>query len=457
MAVDSLEELLQSLDDPVKHFRNTDLDFDNYVFPDEYTNWIEEQRAVRESCAVVDQSYHMEVLKIEGPDTIDFLERLGVNDFNGVRNNDPPRAMDYLLCNPDGNVIGDNILFYLDEGTFYNVGMWTINNWIRYNADITDADVQAEVLYNPKDDHDPPHFRFQIQGPHAIDVMDGVVDDELPDISFFQMDTVHINGVETYALGHGMAAMPGLEIFGPYEYHDDVLDRILSVGKGYDIRQLGAKAYKTGKIGSGWFAFTVPAIYEHPELKGYREWLPGDAWEGRMSIGGSFASDDITDYYMTPMERNQTHLIDFDHDFIGKEALAEMVDDQQRQIVTLVWDPDDVISVYASLFQDGETAKYIDMPVVPNRWSAMHYDAILKDEEVVGVSKYPGYLYYEREMLSLATIDIEHSEPGTEVSFVWGDESEKQKVERHKQFQIDATVAPAPYVQGGRRKLQISD
>lgn len=453
MNSNTLEEVLRSKENIAQWFRTNGVDWEPYVFPDEYTHWIEEQRAVRETCAVVDQSYHMEIIRIEGPEAVDLLAYLGVNDFDRIRNEDPPQALDLLVCNPDGYVIGDNILFYVGENEFTLVGTETINNWIRYNAETGEFDARTEVLYHMFDDNDPPEFRFQIQGPNALDVMEEVVDGTLPDISFFEMDTIEIGGSETFALGHGMAAFPGLEIFGPHEAHDDVLDRILEVGQEYGIRQMGRHAYKTGKVGQGWFAFSVPAIYEHDDLKDYREWLGADSLEARLSLGGSFDSNDITEYYMTPMERAQSHLIDFDHNFVGKEALAEMIDDQRRERVTLVWDSDDVIDVFASLFREGETNKFIDFPEIPNRWSTMHYDEIRKDGEVIGISKYPAYLYYEREFLSVSTVDTEYAKPGTEVTFVWGDDSGKPGVERHDPVEIRATVAETPYVRGGRESM----
>jgi vanillate/3-O-methylgallate O-demethylase len=107
--------------------------------------------------------------------------------------------------------------------------------------------------------------------------------------------------------------------------------------------------------------------------------------------------------------------------------------------------------VYGSLFSEGETNQFIHLPDVATRWSAMHYDTVLKDGEEIGLSKYPGYLYYTRDMLSLATVDVEYSDPGTEVSFLWGDQTAKRGVERNEQTEIRATVADAPYVKGGRR------
>jgi vanillate/3-O-methylgallate O-demethylase len=50
-------------------------------------------------------------------------------------------------------------------------------------------------------------------------------------------------------------------------------------------------------------------------------------------------------------------------------------------------------------------------------------------------------------------IDVEHSEPGTAVTLVWGEEargSSKPTVERHTQREIRATVAAAPYAEVAR-------
>jgi len=450
---ESLEAAVQATENLAEKFRNTDMGWQPYVFPDEYTNWIEEQRAVKESCAVVDQSYHQHTLEIEGSEALAVLSRLGINSLEKFRMDDPPQAINYVTCNPDGYVIGDVILFYLKDDDFVSVGSEWIHNWISYHAEQGYDNVRTEVLYDPLKDDIPPDFRFQIQGPDAAAVMEAIADQSFPALSLFDMDIVTINGVQTHVLGHGMAASRGWEIFGPHRHHDDVLGTILEAGDQYGIRQMGSKAYKTGKIGIGWFVMAVPAIYESNELTDYRRWLSADCMEANLSIGGSFQSDDITDYYMTPMEHGQAHLIDFDHDFIGKSALQKMIDTPQRSRVTLVWDADDVINIYSSLFQEGETHQFLDIPDTATQWSETHYDKIIQDGEVVGISKYPGYLYYEREMLSLATIDPELSEPGTQVSFIWGDNSGKDRVERNKQMEVRATIAPSPYLHGGRENM----
>ena len=190
-------------------------------------------------------------------------------------------------------------------------------------------------------------------------------------------------------------------------------------------------------------------MYDHEEMQEYREWLDGDSIEAICPLGGSFVSDDITDYYVTPVEVGYDHTIAFDHDFVGREALEDEVENPDRTAVTLVWNSQDVINVYGSLFGQGNTYKFIEMPLVP--WDSAHYDQVLKDGEQIGISMWYGYTYNEREMLSSGVIDVEYGKPGTEVTVVWGEEdSPKSNVERHVETEIQATVAEVPYSEDNR-------
>jgi syringate O-demethylase len=62
---------------------------------------------------------------------------------------------------------------------------------------------------------------------------------------------------------------------------------------------------------------------------------PAAGYEGSASIGGSFSSASIEDYYFTPWDLGYGSYVKFDHDFIGREALEEIADGEHRQKVTL--------------------------------------------------------------------------------------------------------------------------
>jgi syringate O-demethylase len=56
-------------------------------------------------------------------------------------------------------------------------------------------------------------------------------------------------------------------------------------------------------------------------------------------------------------------------------------------------------------------------------------------------------------MLTLAILEREFAEPGTEVSLVWGEPgggSAKPGVEPHRQVEFRATVSPVPYSEVAR-------
>jgi glycine cleavage system aminomethyltransferase T len=193
-------------------------------------------------------------------------------------------------------------------------------------------------------------------------------------------------------------------------------------------------------------------VYTGEKLRAYREWLPANGYEGAASIGGSFSSEDIEDYYFTPWDLGYGHLVKFDHDFIGREALEEMATAEHRTKVTLALDDDDVTRTIGTMFQTTGRAKFIDWP---SAVYAMHpFDKVTVAGETVGVSTWIGYSAGEGKMLTLAVLDAEFAEPGTEVTFVWGEEgggSAKPTVETHLQTEIRAVVGPVPYVEAVRR------
>src|SRR5262249_53091934 len=83
--------------------------------PAEYTNWRDEQLAWQHSCVLFNQSYHMADLAVRGPDALTLLSNLGVNSFKGFVTD---KAKQFVPCTPDGYVIGDVILFALDDRSY---------------------------------------------------------------------------------------------------------------------------------------------------------------------------------------------------------------------------------------------------------------------------------------------------------------------------------------------------
>ena len=444
----SLEALLQGAGNPVNMLRNSQIGAYVYpVVPSEYSNWRDEQRAWRDSCVLFDQSHHMVNQYVEGPDAVKLFSDLAINSF---ANFPVDRAKQFVPCTYSGHVIGDGILFHLETNKLVFVGRAPAASWIQFHAEGGKYNVKTT-----KDDRSPGNpggrpvirtcYRYQIQGPNAWKVIEKLNGAALPEIKFFHMGYMNIKGRKVRALRHGMAGAPGLEIWGPYEERDEIRAAIVEAGRDFGLVQVGARAYATNTLESGWIPSPLPAVYTDEKMKPYRQWLPAASYEGTGSIGGSFYSDKIEDYYMTPYELGYGPFVKFDHEFIGREALEKIAKQEHRKKVTFAWNSQDVMKGFQSLFEQGQHYKYMDLPL--SNYTSASYDKILLKGKQVGLSMFAGYSYNERSMLSLGVVEP-NIEIGTEVTLVWGEEgggSKKTTVERHKQLEVRAIVSPVPY------------
>ena len=448
MTKQSLEDVLQAVENTTEMLRNSQIGAYVYpVVPPEFSNWRDEQRAWRENCVLFDQSHHMVDIFVEGPDAFKMLSYLTINSFKNFTVN---KAKQFVPCSYDGYVIGDGILFHLEENKFVFVGRAPTANWIQFHAETGGYNVNT--VYDDRSPSRPMgkpvtriNYRYQIQGPNAEPLIAKLNGGSYPDIKFFNTGSINIAGRKVRALRHGMAGAPGLEIWGPYEDVEEIRAAILEAGKEFGLTQVGSRAYATNTIESGWIPSPLPAVYTSTKMKAYREWLPASSYEATGSIGGSFYSNNIEDYYVTPHALGYGPFIKFDHDFIGREALEKMASELQRKKVTFAWNTDDVVRVLSSMFEPGEIYKHIDLPL--SNYTSASYDKILSKGKMVGFSMFSSYSYNERSMLSLGVVDPD-IEIGSEVTLVWGEEdggSQKTTVERHKQIEIRAIVSPAPY------------
>src|SRR6204780_5798118 len=109
----SLEAVLEATGNPVDMLRNSQIGAYVYpVVPSEFSNWRDEQRAWRDSAVLFDQSHHMAEITVKGPDAFKLMNHLAINTFANFA---PNKAKQFVPCSYDGYVIGDGILFYLDE------------------------------------------------------------------------------------------------------------------------------------------------------------------------------------------------------------------------------------------------------------------------------------------------------------------------------------------------------
>ena len=277
------------------------------------------------SAVLFDQSHHMVEQYVQGPDTLKLFTHLGMNSFANFPVN---RAKQFAPCQ----------LRRLRHRRRHPVPPRREPYGVRRpraggELDPVPRRDRRLQRQDAKDDRSPgntkglainrTNYRFQIQGPNAWKVIEKLNGGPVPEVKFFHMATMNIAGRKVRTLRHGMAGAPGLEIWGPYAEREEIRAAIVDAGKEFGLKEVGARAYATNTLESGWIPSPLPAVYTGEKMKKYREWLPATSYEATGSIGGSFVSKNIEDYYVTPYEMGYGPFVKFDHDFIGKRSAAE--------------------------------------------------------------------------------------------------------------------------------------
>jgi glycine cleavage system aminomethyltransferase T len=151
----------------------------------------------------------------------------------------------------------------------------------------------------------------------------------------------------------------------------------------------------------------------------------------------------------TPLDVGWGNWINFDQNFVGKEALQKAVDESKYTVVMLEWNSESVLSVYRAQFDKDKTVTTMEWgeDFSNNRGSnEYHSDAILnKDGDIIGISSGRMFSPYYRKMISMATIETKYSDLGTEVDVLWGDQGTDQ-------IKIKTNVSRYPYIDTDRNE-----
>lgn len=411
----------------------------------EYSGWQEEQLSWKNTCYVGDWSFVPQI-SIKGPDAHRLFSDLSVNKID-----DMPlgRAKHCVQVNEDGKVIAEGILLRHAANHFeYQAGT---PQWVWYKLKTGGYDATASM---------PVNYKLQISGPNALALCEKLKGESLREVKFMWRQKGQIDDMSVDFLRQGMAGEIGFELQGPIQEHGQIMQAILAAGEEFGIRRLGARnlminhleaCYPTGSMHFYNALSDDKRADYHAFLSKDENLLP--EWQGgpfsnvirynfSNAFTGSWDGNDITELYRSPVEMGWGRTISLDHDFIGRDALAEELKNPRRQVVTLEFDSASVKRVHDSLFDEGETFRQFEYPDIPYQicWT----DLILKNGKVIGHATHPGYSRHFKKMLALSFIDVEHAELGSEVSVLWGDPGTAQT-------ELKAIIRSAPYKQDQRR------
>jgi glycine cleavage system aminomethyltransferase T len=387
----------------------------------EFSGWRAESMSWKTGCYIHAGLSRTGPVSISGPGAENYLRGLVINSFEKF----PVGSMKHgVMCDEAGLITAHGIIERKADDEFLSFAGGPPGPMVPPELP---SGVRIERL---------DQYLFQIAGPTSLRVLEKVTGENLRDIGFLRFRDSTINGTRTEVGRIGMSGNLAYELHGTIDDGPAIYDAVYQAGKEFGIERLGWGTYLVNHVEGGFPQITwtfVPAV--PPELWPMMSQI--------MKTSGSVDPMNMRARTRTPVEVRWHNMAKFDHDFIGREALQAEIAAPQRTTMTLRWNHDDVMDVFASLLRPGEAYKPIDLPYAPQHWPMAHADHILMGGREIGYSSGTTYSYHYREFLSMGCLDVDAADVGTEVVVQWGDYGGPIK-------EIRATVERFPYLTQGR-------
>jgi glycine cleavage system aminomethyltransferase T len=404
------------------------------MVPLEYSNWRDEEISWKQSCYLHAGLNPAPTFRVKGPEALDFWSRQCVNSFATF----PVGTLKHaIMCTEQGLVMAHGVLMRVADDDFISYFLAPYAAYRLYSGN-----------YQATGEWITDRFLLQLGGPRSLEVLEAASRECLHDIEFGHHRLAAIEGIEVRVSRMGMAGTLAYEVHGPATQATTLYNAIWEAGQAFGLLKLGWRAYQLNHTADGFPQSFVhfPVPWGHD--KGFLAFLglPADM-EASPGIYAGSMGPDVSLRFRNPIELGWGRAVKFDHDFIGRAALEKEAANPRRTMVTLIWNTEDVVDVYASHLREGEPYLWMD-PVHLGQHMGQNIqwsDRVLKDGRHVGVSSGRQHSYYYRAMLSLCSIDVEQAALGNEVVVLWGEPGTRQK-------EIRATVARFPYLADARNE-----
>jgi glycine cleavage system aminomethyltransferase T len=403
----------------------------NTWLPWQFGDWISEATAVHNTAFMGDWSALSKVL-VKGPAAVDFLHHIGVADLTNFA---VGRLRHFVCTNEDGKVATEGVLGRLSEDSYFYTGGG--GEWLVYHFSQSAWDAAIELVT-------PDYFMFELQGPNSFKIVEAVCEQSIQLLDFNHWMPNKIQGASVRILRTGVSGELGYEVHGSSEYGAMVWNEFVKQGEQFGIVPLGARSQVLAHVEAGiatvGFDY-IPATLGSPVKSQTSVAGPGQ------KIAGTYEFSSFKDLYRSPFELNWcSPNVVRRREFIGSDALRAEIDagGPRRKLFGLVWNTDDVMSVYRTLFEDGPIAAQMDLP----RHYMAEYYAVLAHGKSCGVATSRVYSPTLRRMISLAVIDRTVAQERPVATVLWGQDAKQAK-------EIRAEIVDLPFTTDRRRQTVI--
>jgi len=213
--------------------------FGGWSMPLQYSSIREEHQAVRSAAGLFDLS-HMGEIEVSGTDAVAQLERLLTNEVATLK---PGRARYALLCNEQGGILDDLLVYNLSPGYLLVV-----------NAGNQDKDFEWVAAHTPAGtarNMGRQTALIGVQGPRAPALVQRLADRDLKDVKYYAFVDRRVAGVPCRVSRTGYTGEDGFELFCQPSEAVRLWQRLLDAGGEVGLKPAGLGARDTLRLEAG--------------------------------------------------------------------------------------------------------------------------------------------------------------------------------------------------------------
>ncbi len=294
--------------------------FGGWEMPVQYTGILDEHRAVRSTVGLFDVS-HMGEARVTGKDAGALLDRLMTNNIGATA---AGQAIYSLMCNPEGGVVDDLIVYCVEPGTDYLVCLNASNTpkdleWMNRHCGEFDCQI---------DDVSAATAQLAIQGPAFAEVLSRIgLSGELPER--FRFLRVDWQGVEILLCRTGYTGEDGVEVYLPATNAMAFAEAVWQAMQEVDGRLAGLGARDSLRLEAGY------PLYGHEIDDSISPLEAGLSWTVRWDKPGGFIGQDALEAQKAAgRQRRIIHFILADKRIARPESPVFCGDQQVGRVVS---------------------------------------------------------------------------------------------------------------------------
>jgi len=355
-----------------------------------------EYNAIRNSAALIDIS-PLYKYRVTGPDATRLVNRIITRDINKV-------AVDQVIyccwCDSEGKVIDDGTITRLGENEY----RWTAADpSLRlFQQNALGLDVQLEDISEQL-------AALALQGPTSGKLLHAAADASIANLKYFRVAHGKIAGVPVDISRTGYTGDLGYEIWVPWNDAVKVWDKLMTMGKIFDIHPAGMIALDIARIEAGLILIEVDYMSSKRALIDSQRYSPAEIGLGK--------------------------LVDLKKEnFVGRDALIEEAKrGPERALVGLEIDWNEVEAVYEKIGMAPQVPSMASRVAVP----------VYRGGRQVGKATSTTWSPTLKKMIALACVGRPHSTLGTTLHIEMTVEAERKSVA--------AKVVPMPFFNPPRK------